>query len=64
MGELGTFTENRNALLITDNGGVLVPTPGSHSATNILSMVTKADLRDDLSAMIETSLPPKENTKN
>jgi hypothetical protein len=35
--ELGTFTENRYALLITDEGGALVPTPKSYSSSNTLS---------------------------
>lgn len=34
--QLGTFTENRNALLITENGGVLVSTPRSNASTNRL----------------------------
>ena len=54
FGELGTFTENRNALLITDEGGVLVPTPRSHSAENVISTFTAVDLADDMSAITET----------
>jgi hypothetical protein len=34
FGKLGTFTENRNALLITENGGKLVNTPQSTAADN------------------------------
>ncbi len=59
FGELGTFTENRNALLITDDGGVLVPTPKSHSSANILSTVTSVKLLDDLSAETETLFTAK-----
>jgi Domain of Unknown Function with PDB structure (DUF3857)/Transglutaminase-like superfamily len=54
FGELGTFTENRNALLITEDGGVLVPTPKSHSSTNILSTITTVTIADDLSGVMET----------
>ena len=59
FGELGTFTENRNALLITDEGGVLVSTPKSHSGTNTLSTVTTVSLSDDLSAFTETVFTTK-----
>lgn len=36
FGVLGSFTENRNALLITDDGGVLIPTPRSNFNANKL----------------------------
>jgi hypothetical protein len=53
--ELGTFTENRNALLVTEEGGVLVPTPKSRSSSNVLSTVTTVQLSDDLSALTNTT---------
>jgi hypothetical protein len=52
--ELGSFTENRNALLITDEGGVLVSTPKSLSASNIVSSVTTVNVAENMSAAIET----------
>jgi len=52
--ELGTFTENRYALLITDAGGVLVPTPKSLSSSNTLFTTTTVSISDDLSAFTET----------
>ncbi|MBC7949358.1 MAG: DUF3857 domain-containing protein [Chitinophagaceae bacterium] len=54
MGELGTFTENRNALLVTDKGGVLVPTPRSEAGKNSWSAVSTITIQDDLSALCET----------
>lgn len=59
FGELGTFTENRNALLITDNGGVLVPTPKSRSSANILSTRSRVKIDQDLSALTETFFKTK-----
>ena len=37
---LGSFTENRNALLITEEGGVLVSTPQSHASDNKFIVTT------------------------
>lgn len=54
FGVLGNFTENRNALLITENGGVLVPTPKSHSSTNVFATRTTVTLSDDMTGISET----------
>ena len=59
FGELGTFTENRNALLITETGGVLVPTPKSNYADNAISTVTTLNLNTDLSGTVETVFKSK-----
>jgi hypothetical protein len=59
MGELETTTQNRNALLITDEGGVLVSTPKSRPDENILSMVSTVTISTDLSGMIETIFTSK-----
>ena len=47
FGVLGSFTENRNALLITENGGVLVSTPKSTATENALDISTSVKLNDD-----------------
>lgn len=57
--QLGTFTENRNALLITENGGVLVPTPQSKCSENILTTRTIVNMEDDLSGTTETLIASK-----
>ncbi len=40
FGKLGNFTENRNAFLITENGGIVVPTPGSKPEDNVMKTVS------------------------
>ena len=59
FGELGTFTENRNALLITENGGMLVPTPQSESSSNYFSTYTDIKMNDDFSALSATTIAVK-----
>lgn len=56
FGVLGTFTENRNALLLTENGGVLVPTPASNSRSNSLITKTHIQLYDDGSGNTSTEM--------
>lgn len=53
-GVLGSFTENRNALLITPKGGVLVATPKSNSSENTFSLSTKVMLKEDGSGESES----------
>src|SRR5204863_1638703 len=62
--ELGTFTENRYALLITDAGGVLVPTPKSRYSSNTLFSTTTISMADDLSASTETIFTAKGEYRN
>ncbi len=47
FGNLGNFTENKFALLITENGGVLVSTPQSKSAHNIFLARTEVRLEEN-----------------
>lgn len=47
FGVLGNFTENRNAFLITENGGVIVPTPRSKPDQNTLSSSSFVELQED-----------------
>lgn len=53
---LGSFTENRNALLVTPDGGHLVPTPKSKSSDNIFSSNTIIHLQEDGSGVAEVTL--------
>ena len=56
FGELGDFTENRKALLITENGGILVSTPGSRSKDNIFSCTSNVQLFEDGSGKVASSI--------
>ncbi len=47
FGKLGISTENRNAFLITENGGQMVSTPGSKPEDNILKTVSYINLEED-----------------
>jgi hypothetical protein len=59
FGTLSTFTENRNALLITDDGGVLVPTPVSKSDYNTIHTSTEILMDTDLSGKGQTLISAK-----
>lgn len=47
FGVLGNFTENRNALLITDKGGILTPTPRSKADANRFAANTLINMAED-----------------
>jgi hypothetical protein len=55
FGSLDVSTENKNALLITENGGRLISTPASHSHSNIFSAYSKVMLKEDGSGDMETT---------
>ncbi|MCP9749971.1 DUF3857 domain-containing protein [Ferruginibacter sp. HRS2-29] len=56
FGVLGDFTENRKALLVTENGGVLVSTPASRPSANIFSSHTDVEVSEDGSGSLATIL--------
>ena len=53
FGHLGDFTENRNALLFTEKGGVLVRTPPSKAGDNVFRMQTTVLLNEDGSGTMD-----------
>ncbi|HEU5365137.1 MAG TPA: DUF3857 domain-containing protein [Hanamia sp.] len=55
-GLLGSFTENKNALLITPDGGVLVSTPKSLASENTFNLTSKIILKEDASGESESIL--------
>ncbi|RTL59203.1 MAG: DUF3857 domain-containing protein [Sphingobacteriales bacterium] len=52
---LGSFTENKNALLITEDGGKLVPTPVSKSSANQLNALSIIKIETDGTGAAEIS---------
>ena len=46
-GVLGAFTQNKNALLLTEKGGILVSTPKSKSIENVLNTKTEIYLNEE-----------------
>jgi hypothetical protein len=55
-GILGAFTENRNALLLTEKGGVIVKTPASKAENNIWKSNTQVELFEDGSALVSSRM--------
>lgn len=55
-GFLGSFTENKNALLLTEKGGVMVATPKSNYNQNVLSTVNEVFLNEEGGAKVTSSL--------
>lgn len=55
-GFLGSFTENKNALLLTENGGVIVPTPKSNYNNNVLTTVNDIFLNEEGGAEVKSTL--------
>lgn len=53
---LGSSTENRNALLITENGGVLVRTPVSNPSKNKMSFYTTVKFDESGAGVSSTNL--------
>jgi transglutaminase-like putative cysteine protease len=55
FGVLGSFTENRTAMLLSDEGGVLVTTPSSKAIDNYFGAKTVVTLKEDGSGTTVTA---------
>jgi hypothetical protein len=56
FGVLGSFTENRNALLLTENGGVLVHTPSATAGETTTTSFTHVTLSEDGSGKADITM--------
>lgn len=54
--QLGPFTENRKAMMVTEQGGVLVNTPTSNYKTNTQTVSTVIEVNEDGGAKIKSNL--------
>ena len=55
FGELGVWTENRKAMMVTDDGGVLVNTPVSNYKNNTESINTVIEVNEEGGAKVKTN---------
>ena len=55
-GFLGNFTENKNALLLTEQGGILIPTPASQSNQSQLHTKTVITLTKEGETSVKSSI--------
>lgn len=55
-GFLGSFTENKNALLLTENGGIMVATPTSDYTQNKLATKNDVFINKEGGATVKTTL--------
>ncbi len=53
--QLGPFTENRKAMMVTENGGVLVNTPVSNYKTNTEAINTVIEVNEEGGAKVRTN---------
>ncbi len=58
FGSLDNTTENRNALVVTEKGGVLLPTPRAKAELNKFSAVTTIKLESNGSGTSQTTITP------
>ena len=58
-GELGSFTENKRALLLTEEGGVLVNTPKSFYRNNGVASYSEVTINEEGGAQITTRIKSK-----
>jgi hypothetical protein len=58
-GFLGSFTENKNALLLTEKGGIIVPTPRSSFNKNVLETTNNIFINEDGGAEVKAQLQAK-----
>ena len=56
FGELGTFTENRFGLMLTDDGGKIINTPVSDASLNTETVIHYVTLTDNVHADISGSI--------
>jgi Domain of Unknown Function with PDB structure (DUF3857)/Transglutaminase-like superfamily len=55
-GILGNFTENRNALLLTENGGIIVNTPTSKAVNNQWIAKSNTEIMEDGGAVVRSRI--------
>ncbi|WP_018616172.1 DUF3857 domain-containing protein [Segetibacter koreensis] len=55
-GFLGSFTENKNALLLTENGGVIVSTPKSNYNKNVFTTINDIAINEEGGAEVKSTL--------
>jgi Domain of Unknown Function with PDB structure (DUF3857) len=62
--ELGPFTENRKAMMVTDSGGVLVNTPISRYNSNRINFLTEIKINEEGGAVVNANYKSTGDERN